>query len=205
MKAWYKSKTVWAGVVTAVIGMLTTIGVAGNLASEQDTIANLLTQLGVMVGGIVAVYGRMTAKGRVTTATGTPIPMILICVMLSLFIGGCSRVNLTQDAWADGESLAADLIVVRDQVQAGEYTDEQAAEVMDDVADWLQVLIEDDSGNKLSPRFRQHVITQKNITRRKAQILRGDDVPVGYAARALERTAAMVNLFRRADSGLPSD
>lgn len=63
-KAWYLSKTMWAGVVAMVLGIATLFG--ANLESEQENIVNLLMGAAQVIAGVVALIGRWTAKTSVT-------------------------------------------------------------------------------------------------------------------------------------------
>lgn len=72
-KAFYESKTVWASIVTMVLSVvlalrLTHIGPVDTeqLAQQQGNLVDLLTQLGVLVSGFVALYGRLTAQSTLT-------------------------------------------------------------------------------------------------------------------------------------------
>jgi len=64
-KQWYLSKTIWAALVTVVIGTLMMFGVGTDLESEQETITELIMQVVGIVSGIIAVYGRLVAKTEV--------------------------------------------------------------------------------------------------------------------------------------------
>lgn len=59
-KDWYKSKTIWASLVTVVVGTLLTVGVV-DLEAEQDTITELIMQIVTIVSGIIALVGRVQA------------------------------------------------------------------------------------------------------------------------------------------------
>ena len=59
-KNWYKSKTVWAGIITALIGTLALFGVT--VQDNPETIADSVVNLIATVSGIVAIFGRVTAK-----------------------------------------------------------------------------------------------------------------------------------------------
>jgi hypothetical protein len=77
-KPWYQSKTIWASVVTVLLGLLLAFKVT-HLGSVQtdlvqqnsDSLADLLAEIGVLLSGLVAFVGRVTAK---TTLTGTKAP-----------------------------------------------------------------------------------------------------------------------------------
>lgn len=63
-KDWYKSKTVWAGIVTAVVGVLGLLGV-GDLEGEKNSITELIMEIVEVAGGIMAIIGRLIAKGKI--------------------------------------------------------------------------------------------------------------------------------------------
>lgn len=56
-KDWWKSKTVWAGIITAVVGAAQTIG----LQFGFDLLANPIASTVLAVLGVLGVYGRTTA------------------------------------------------------------------------------------------------------------------------------------------------
>ena len=83
-KQWYTSKAVWGGVVAMVLGVLGTVGV--ELAAEQDSIVELLVQIGVVIGGALALFGRIYAKKRIGC---------WILVLLLIFAAGCGGVRMS--------------------------------------------------------------------------------------------------------------
>lgn len=56
-KSWYKSKTVWAGIITALVGAAQTIG----LQFGFDLLANPIASTVLSILGILGIYGRTTA------------------------------------------------------------------------------------------------------------------------------------------------
>ena len=64
-KPWYKSKTVWGGIVALLAGIA---GIFGYSVGEeaQATVVESLLAVGSAVGGLIAVYGRVTAKDKVS-------------------------------------------------------------------------------------------------------------------------------------------
>lgn len=65
-KGWYKSKTVWAGIVTALLGVLALFGIGDG--TNAETVVNAI----FAVLGVIGVYGRVTAtEAIVTPATPT--------------------------------------------------------------------------------------------------------------------------------------
>jgi len=96
-KRWYLSKTVWAGIVTAVVGTLSMLGV-GQLEGEEETITTLIMSIVTIVMGILAVIGRIVAKGKIT-------PVILLAVGL-LFFAGCRCPQNDPQIIASGKTMA---------------------------------------------------------------------------------------------------
>lgn len=63
-KVWYKSKTIISSLVTIFVGIAGLLGIA--VAPEmQETIVNTLFALTTVITGVVAIYGRITAKTKV--------------------------------------------------------------------------------------------------------------------------------------------
>ena len=64
IKPWWQSKTLWGALVT--IGSAA-LGLAGlELGdSDKETLIELLTSLGAAIGGVIAIFGRVTAKSRI--------------------------------------------------------------------------------------------------------------------------------------------
>jgi hypothetical protein len=72
-KAWYLSKTVWAAGLTTIIGILTALNVVHigpvqveNLAVETEGLSQTIVGIVEMALGIVALWGRLTAKKTLT-------------------------------------------------------------------------------------------------------------------------------------------
>lgn len=73
-KPWYASKTVWASVVTVILSLATMlkIGHVGpvpldSVAQEQDSLVEILTQIALVVSGLVSLWGRLTARTVIGT------------------------------------------------------------------------------------------------------------------------------------------
>lgn len=64
IKPWWKSKTLWGAIVT--IGSAA-LGLAGLELGETDreALIDLMTSLGAAIGGVIAIFGRVTAKSRI--------------------------------------------------------------------------------------------------------------------------------------------
>jgi len=72
-KAWWASRTIWAGIVSALAGIA---GVAGYSISPDDQAQIVTLAVGVasLLGGAGAIVGRIRARKAVTgnSASGTP-------------------------------------------------------------------------------------------------------------------------------------
>ena len=71
-KAWYKSKGVVGGLLTALIGILVSTGVltpeaatAENIESLSTTWVDVATSVSIIVAGLVAAYGRVKAQTKI--------------------------------------------------------------------------------------------------------------------------------------------
>ena len=62
-KQWYQSKTVWGSLIAILASLLQVAGVDFDVAG-QDQLADNLVALSGAVGGLVALYGRMSAEKR---------------------------------------------------------------------------------------------------------------------------------------------
>jgi hypothetical protein len=60
MKPWYQSKTVWGALIAIAAPLLGRAGLELG-GAEQAEIADALTTLAGTVGGLLALYGRLTA------------------------------------------------------------------------------------------------------------------------------------------------
>lgn len=72
-KKWYLSKTLWAGLITLIVGVLTAFKVihigpvlVENIAAEQEGISQVIVGLFEIVAGAVVLWGRLTAKTELT-------------------------------------------------------------------------------------------------------------------------------------------
>jgi hypothetical protein len=73
-KQWYLSKTVWASILTVLLAILAMTGVThigsvqvDQVAAEQESILDGIVQMTLVVSGLVALYGRLTAKTKIGT------------------------------------------------------------------------------------------------------------------------------------------
>ena len=124
-KPWYTSKGVWGGVVAMILGILATAGL--DIGSEQDTIVDLLVQIGVVVAGLLALVGRLKAKNRIlvwlvfammflTSCTSMPAEYGLLIEKSAIVVGELNeRCQAGDDAACKeglkGASKTLDLIV----------------------------------------------------------------------------------------------
>ncbi len=60
MKPWYQSKTVWGALIAIAAPILGRAGLELG-GAEQAEVADALTTLAGTVGGLLALYGRLTA------------------------------------------------------------------------------------------------------------------------------------------------
>ena len=69
-KPWYLSKGVWGSVLVLVSLLLGAIGkpdIADKVAEESSNIIAWIQSAGLLVGGVLALWGRLTAKAKITT------------------------------------------------------------------------------------------------------------------------------------------
>lgn len=63
-KAWYRSRTVWGALVAILASLANAAGVEVT-AGDEGELADLLVAAVGTVGGLVALYGRISARRRV--------------------------------------------------------------------------------------------------------------------------------------------
>ncbi len=64
-KAWYQSKAVWGGLIAVLASVLQARGMEVSPVAQGD-LAEAGTSLVGAVGGLLAVYGRLSAKTSIT-------------------------------------------------------------------------------------------------------------------------------------------
>ena len=64
-----KSRTVW-GVILTVLGLFLDASVLTDVATAGDSILGLLPEITEVVGILLTLYGRITAKAKVTMLPG---------------------------------------------------------------------------------------------------------------------------------------
>ena len=119
-KEWYKSKTIWASLVTVVIGVLASLGV-GDFEGEKDAIVETIMQIVTLVCGIVALVGRVTAKHKLTGPSGgTSLLILLVIATVAFCVAGCSQVQLSAPYAQQLEMSAANVNELNRRCQAGD-------------------------------------------------------------------------------------
>lgn len=63
-KSWYQSKGVWGGVVAVVAGAAGLLGMAIS-PEDQELIVQGAMAIGSAIGGLLSVYGRITAADKI--------------------------------------------------------------------------------------------------------------------------------------------
>lgn len=70
---WYQSKGVWGSLIVMGLGLMQSmnIGEAGPVSidamtAEKETLTEMMTQIGTIIAGALAMWGRLTAKKQVT-------------------------------------------------------------------------------------------------------------------------------------------
>lgn len=63
-KPWYASRTIWGGVAAIIGGAGLLVGIEFDVTHVQ-ALTDALLQAGTIIGGIVAVWGRMVARKRI--------------------------------------------------------------------------------------------------------------------------------------------
>jgi hypothetical protein len=63
LKTWYMSKTVWGGVVAILASSANLLGLEIG-ADDESGVVDALTALAAAVGGLIAIWGRISARSR---------------------------------------------------------------------------------------------------------------------------------------------
>ncbi len=63
MKQWYESKTVWGGLIAILASLLQAAGIDVDPGTQADLADNAMALAGA-IGGLVAIYGRLTAEKK---------------------------------------------------------------------------------------------------------------------------------------------
>jgi drug/metabolite transporter (DMT)-like permease len=64
LKKWYQSRAVWGGLVAVVCGVLGLLGY-GLEEAERQLLTDALVALGSLIGGLMAIWGRLKASDKV--------------------------------------------------------------------------------------------------------------------------------------------
>lgn len=64
LKGMFKSKTVWGGAIAALAGVLGIFGYQLE-AADQATLAEAISNGAALVGGLLAIYGRVKATKKI--------------------------------------------------------------------------------------------------------------------------------------------
>lgn len=67
LKNWYHSKTIWGALVAVGASALKVAGI-DIPAGDQGTVVDSLVNIAGAVGGLLAVYGRLTATSAIRTS-----------------------------------------------------------------------------------------------------------------------------------------
>lgn len=63
-KGMLSSKGVWGGIIVVLSALLGAFGYTIGL-EDQQALVDAVSQLGAMIGGVLAIYGRITATKRI--------------------------------------------------------------------------------------------------------------------------------------------
>lgn len=64
-KAWYLSRTVWAGLVALFLSLAGAFGLISETV-DQGALTDVLLQLATAIAGLVAIFGRIGATSRIS-------------------------------------------------------------------------------------------------------------------------------------------
>jgi len=67
-KPWWQSKAVWGGILAAVAGIIATVSDKPLPPDEVETLANSIPEVLAIIGGIIAVVGRIRAQRKIGKA-----------------------------------------------------------------------------------------------------------------------------------------
>lgn len=128
-EVWYQSKGVWGSLFVMVLGILQALNISDigpvsveNVTAEKETMVEMLTQVGIFAAGALALWGRLTAKKKVTlkgkATAGTK--CILIIFLLGMFTAGCSQVQMSPSYRLETERMNNRLQELNKRCQAGD-------------------------------------------------------------------------------------
>ena len=67
VKYWYNSKTIWGALISVGASLLHAVGIDIGIAEQAEVADSLVTIIGA-VGGLLAIYGRLTANTAIVPA-----------------------------------------------------------------------------------------------------------------------------------------
>lgn len=123
-KQWWQSKTMWAGIVTFVVGVLGATGLA-DMEGQQNVIVEKVMQIVTALGSLIILYGRVTAKSMIVKKPpGTTAGVLLLCSIL--IAGGCMWPhNPKADLLASQKTFSATVDSLTTLNHAGKFTPEE--------------------------------------------------------------------------------
>lgn len=132
---------------------------------------------------------------RIVLVTG-----LIGLAMILWGVSGCSQVNLPKDVRLEASEIQKMLAINSIDARDGKISVEGAAIVIEIVADWLEDV---ENTKATSPSFRSNARSHKLIFREQAGRIRKGDADLRYAAAVMTDAIIIVDIFRRADAGLP--
>jgi len=67
LKNWYSSKTIWGAVISVVASVLHFTGIELG-AADKSQLVDAIVNISGALGGLLAVYGRVTARAAIKSA-----------------------------------------------------------------------------------------------------------------------------------------
>jgi len=128
-KNWWQSKTMWAGIVTLVIGVLGSTGLS-DMEGQQDVIVEKIMEILTAIGSLIVLYGRATAQSAITKKPpASTAGVLLLCAML--LTSGCisAQQNPRADLLASQKVFAATVDSMTALQQAGKFTTEETEQI----------------------------------------------------------------------------
>ena len=129
-KNWWQSKTMWAGIVTLVIGVLGSTGLS-DMEGQQDVIVEKIMEILTAIGSLIVLYGRATAQSAITKKPpASTAGVLLLCVML--IAGGCisAQQNPRANLVASQKIFAATVDSLTALIEADKFTSEEASQIV---------------------------------------------------------------------------
>gem|GEM_PF-1485684 len=91
-KALWQSKTFWGVIISGLAGLLGIWGKGISPADQQTLVEVALTVAGV-IGSILAIVGRITAKTKISNPPAAPLALMLLLALACLAAGGCTGLS----------------------------------------------------------------------------------------------------------------